>query len=181
MARPKGSNSKVKPEANTAPVTIPADLEIRLSLWWEAQAALAHWKEKELALRNAIVLQAFNAAKLEGVERVALPGGFQLECNKVQSYTANNADHATEKLLAAIGPVRPDLAIGLVKWTPDLSKTAYRELLEKAAELQEAIGQAFMYSDSSAPIPNLIELMAAAISIKPGQPQLSVVAPKAAE
>jgi hypothetical protein len=140
-----------------------------LKEWYEQKAALDSAKEKEFALRQTIVNTCgFDPTKFEGSETVNIGNGWKLKALKVQSYKVCNDNGEAMKVLNLIGSAtganRPDLAQRLVKWNPDLSVTTYKEI-------QPII-------DS---VEGLKEALAAAITIKPGSPQLELIAPEKAE
>jgi hypothetical protein len=147
---PKAKSVQLSPEVSTA-----------LAAWQVAQAELARIKQQEFGLRQQIILTAgFDPTKLEGSETLEIGQGWKLVAKKVQSYNLTNKNGETLALLNAIGAYDPALAQSLVDWQPELHIKPYREFL--ASPIAEAVK------------PQL----AAALTVKPGSPQLELEAPK---
>lgn len=170
MPRTKGSKNKKSEVANgtqqqVSSVTIPQqDRDTMITEWKRASDEVKQWKEKEHALRQALVVQLFDGTKLEGAETIDLGyGGWQLRATKEQTYNASNKDGETDKLLDVLENRDRDLAEKLVRWQPEISKPTYRQTLELAQK----------YSDNE-----VLAALHAAITIKPGMPQLEMIPPK---
>lgn len=150
-----------KRKARLKPIEITADTGALLTQWYEASTQLKELAERESAYRMNLVTRLFDNSKLEGDQTIDL-GGWRLKASKVQHYSATNDSGQTERLLGFIAGNDPALAAELVKWKPELSKTAYRKLLEVTAEVTE-----------------IQPYLAAAITVKPGMPTLELIPPKA--
>lgn len=142
-------------------VDLKQDTSTRLYEWYQKQAALAQLKADEGALRQNLAMALFNKEKIEGSETIDIGNGWKLKVEKEQNVTATNASDQTVALLQQIGALDPQLAQNLVKWTPEISKTAYRDLIALAEKN-----------------PTLKPFMLAAITVKPGMPQLTMIEPK---
>lgn len=155
--------------AKAKEVELTPEVSLLLQQWSQANQQLDKVKAEEFALRQQVVMKAgFDPAKLEGSQTIAIGNGWKLKVNKVQNYSLTNNQHETETLLnqIAIGAPeknngRPDIALGLVKWNPDMSIRTYKELLPLVEEL------------------GCGSLLAAALTIKPGAPQLELIPPEA--
>lgn len=142
-------------------IELPADRETLLKEWKEISEWIKTAQNKENQLRLKLVSDLFTAEKLEGSETVDIGWGYRLKATKNLNYNATNKEGQTEKLLAAVHAIDPGTAQALVRWQPELSVTAYRALLtllEKHPELKE--------------------VAALAITVKPGMPELEMIAPK---
>mgnify|MGYP001561094370 CR=1 FL=1 len=136
-----------------------------LLAWEESKTALEVAKEKEMQLRKKVVDFAFDQNKQSGTERIELGNGWQAKAVKKVNYgwikSGDKVDKAAiDKALAKIeklgGAVGELIAERLVKWTPDLSLTEYKQLDEKYKKI---IDEVIVTSD--------------------GAPTLEVIAPKA--
>jgi hypothetical protein len=150
-------------------VTLNAEQLELLKNWYEQDNQLKAIKKTEFTLRQQVVNKCgFDPAKLEGSQTLDIGGGWKLKAIKVQTYKVENdkgeAMVALNIIGGATGANRPDLAQRLVDWKPMLSVTTYKEI-------QPLIDQ----------IPGLKEALSAAITIKPGSPQLELVAPEVEE
>lgn len=144
-------------------VVIPNDIGQRIKQWRELDEWLKEAKGNEHALRQALVNDAgFNATKLEGSESLDIGYGWKLKAIKVQNYTATNENSAMEQLLTALAAIDPSLSIGFVKWVPEISTKHYKDVILPIAEKH----------------PELAALLSAAITVKPGMPQLELIPPK---
>lgn len=139
----------------------------RLLVEWEAQkAALEVAKEKEMTARKAVVDFAFDPNKTSGTERIELGNGYQAKAVKKINYgfvkdaegklNKRAIDKALEKIEKIGGPVGELIAERLVKWTPDLSLTEYKQLDEKYKKVIDEV-----------------------IVTTEGAPTLEIIAPKA--
>lgn len=139
----------------------------RLLVEWEAQkAALEVAKEKEMTARKAVVDFAFDQNKTSGTERIELGNGYQAKAVKKINYgfvkdaegklNKRAIDKALEKIEKIGGAVGELIAERLVKWTPDLSLTEYKQLDEKYKKVIDEV-----------------------IVTTEGAPTLEIIAPKA--
>jgi len=139
----------------------------RLLVEWEAQkAALEVAKEKEMTARKAVVDFAFDPNKTSGTERIELANGYQAKAVKKINYgfvkdaegklNKRAIDKALERIEKIGGPVGELIAERLVKWTPDLSLTEYKQLDEKFKKIIDEV-----------------------IVTSEGAPTLEIIAPKA--
>lgn len=150
-------------------VTLSKAMDDALLEWLNLRQQKASLDAKEFELRQRIVREAgFDVKKLEGSESVEIGKGYKLKVVKVQNYTLTNEHGETSALLDAIGidMERADLAVGLVKWKPDMSTKTYKELLD-AIKDSEAKG-----------VEKTRSALAKALTVKPGAPQLELVAPE---
>lgn len=142
----------------------------KLGEWFELRTQKAVSDAREFELRQAIVREAgFTVAKLAGTETIDIGGGWRLQAVKVQNMTMTNEQGQTANLLAKIAERRHELAVGLVKWKPELSTKTYKELIEWLESLD---GPDADYANEVG------ALLAAALTIKPGAPQLEVLEPE---
>lgn len=140
----------------------------KLTEWKNAADALQAAKEKELELRLWLVVNSgiFDAKKLEGSETIEIENfpGWRISADKVMNYTVTSPEAAlnVQNIIgSATGADRADIASALIKWKPELSTKAYRDvqpLVEKVQGLKEAL--------------------AAAVTIKSGTPQFELLPPK---
>lgn len=145
-------------------VTVSPERAERLRRWYEIQPQLEAIKAEEHALREAIVLDMFDPKKLEGVQTIDLGNGWRLKADKKMNITATNESGQIVAVGAALQPLDEALANSLVRWKPEVSTKVYREVLALAETHQD-----------------LKPLLFAAISVKPGMPELTMVPPKAEE
>ena len=138
---------------------------------WQAKAKqLEQIKREEFELRQWLVFNAglFDTDKIEGSQTLNIGNGWKLAADKVQNYTATNENGeilaAMNLLGSATGGNRPDLAQSLARWKAELSISTYRKVIEIVDT-----------------IPGLKELLAKAITIKQGAPQLELIPPKDGE
>ena len=125
--------------------------EFLVTEWWRACIDLAAAKAKESKLRDQLVKELFNADKDAGTEAIEIGNGYKLKSVKKLDYKLNNKEGAVTALVAIIDP---ELARKLVKWTPKLSESTYKNL---DAETQK--------------------LFDGCLTIKPGKPSLKIIAP----
>lgn len=144
------------------PVVMSEDRNVRLLRWNELSKQIAEMKNEENQLRQAIVLELFDATKLEGTQTVDLGNGWRLKSTKNQNYSATNESGQTETLLNTVGAIDQGLAAGLVKWKPEISTKVYRDVLALVGAH-----------------PELAVPLAAAITVKPGMPELELISPDA--
>lgn len=152
-----------------AKVDLTQDMNTLLMRWKEVSDQVALLKSEENQLRMKIVASSFDAAKLEGVQTLELGQGWRLKATKNLNISATNESSQTEKLLNELGKIDPGLAQGLVRWKPDVSTKTYREVVELVTKKN---GETLMH-------PELAVAFAAAVTVKPGMPELELVPPKA--
>ena len=124
----------------------------KLAFWYENAKALASLKELESKLRTELIIELFNKDKDSGTESVEMPNGFQLKATKKLDYKLDNKQGQVEAVTAIL---EPELAKKLVKWKPELSVSAYKEI-----------------------DPQTQKLFDGCLTIKPGMPSLEIVPPK---
>jgi hypothetical protein len=144
-----------------AKVDLDKDTTQLITDWVQASSQLAEVKSKENQLRVKLVEMNFTATKLEGTESIDIGWDYRLKATKSMNYSATNQSGQMEALLSAVAAIDPGIAQSLVKWKPELSVTAYREVLKLAEQH-----------------PALNALIAAATTVKPGMPVLELIPPK---
>ena len=143
-----------------------AERDRLLLSWEESKKALEVAKEKEMEQRKAVVAFAFDPNKESGTERIELGNGYQAKAVKKINYgfvkdaegklNKRAIDKALERIEKIGGPVGELIAERLVKWTPDLSLTEYKQLDEKYKKIIDEV-----------------------IVTSEGAPTLEIIAPKA--
>ena len=126
-----------------------AERDRLLLAWEESKKALEVAKEKEMEQRKAVVAFAFDPNKESGTERIELGNGYQAKAVKKVNYGFLKTEDgklnkaAIDKALAKIekvgGAVGELIAERLVKWTPDLSLTEYKQLDEKFKKIIDEV------------------------------------------
>ena len=126
-----------------------AERDRLLLAWEESKKALEVAKEKEMEQRKAVVAFAFDPNKESGTERIELGNGYQAKAVKKVNYGFVKTEDgklnkaAIDKALAKIekvgGTVGELIAERLVKWTPDLSLTEYKQLDEKFKKIIDEV------------------------------------------
>jgi hypothetical protein len=139
------------------------DVDRLLLDWQEAKQILDAAKEKEMILRKMIVEESdlFDENKTDGTETRELGNGWKLKAVKKTNYTVDNTDGVAFEILrdiAAMDPVSAHIAKDVLKFTPELRLTKYRELNPQARRLLDSI-----------------------ITTKPGAPTLELLPPKGDE
>lgn len=126
--------------------------------WLNSVKMLAAAKADEVTRRNAIVAMCF-PNPTEGTNNLVLGNGYTLKCVVKYNYTMDKDNAKVEAALEAIerlGDEGKFLSDRIVRWTPELSVTEYRELGPKyKAEIDKVV------------------------TIKPGQSSLELAEPKA--
>jgi hypothetical protein len=146
------------------------EMSLKLGEWIKQRAAYKDLEAKEFALRQELVLNAgFDQTKLEGSQTIGIGFGCRLKAGKTMYYSLTNAQGETSNLLAKIAEKRHDLAVGLVQWKPDMSQKTYKELLEWLESLDGIEGAEYANEVAA--------LLAAAVTVKPGAPQLEFIEP----
>lgn len=120
-----------------------------LSRWEASKAALEAAKEAEMTLRKKVVDIAFDPNKKAGTERVELANGYELKSVKKINYgfvkgvdgkgVDKNKIDAALAVIEADGPVGELIAQRLVKWSPELSLTEYKQLSEAHKKAIDAV------------------------------------------
>jgi hypothetical protein len=128
------------------------ELLAHIQTWYDLQLQLSTVKDRELEWRNFVLQRVFGEVgedKTSGAKK--LPGAWKLEFKRQIKTTVDK--EALPAVLTAIRKlkVNPDL---FIDWDPKLKLAALKEQPEKVQEL-----------------------MAEVLTRKPGQPQLSLVAP----
>jgi hypothetical protein len=134
-----------------APMPLSPDQLTKLREWWELCVHVAFVKAKESKLRDELVKEFFNADKDAGTETIEIANGYKLKSVKKLDYKLNNKEGAVTALVAIIDP---ELAQKLVKWTPKLSESTYKNL-----------------------DPQTQKLFDGCLTIKPGKPSLKIIPP----
>jgi hypothetical protein len=114
-----------------------AERDRLLALHETAKQELEAAKEKEMILRKKCVDFAFDQDKKSGTENIALANGYKAKAVKKLTYGFVQNDEglvdkdAIEKALVKIeqdGTAGKMIAERLIKWTPSLSLTEYKQL-----------------------------------------------------
>lgn len=113
----------------------------RLLVDWQAkQAALAAAKEAEMTARKLAVMFMHDPAKSGTTENVELGGGYKAKMKVPVNYGfVKREDGKTDKarIEKALSKIEKDgeagelIAERLIKWTPELSLTEYKQLSDK--------------------------------------------------
>lgn len=101
-----------------------------MAAWVQAETKLQEVKLDEMLLRKAVFEVKFPNIQ-EGTHRVPLANGYQLKAVGKLNYKLANKQGETEKVLEELektGNKGAFLADRLVKWSPELSITEYRQL-----------------------------------------------------
>lgn len=127
-----------------------------LSKWHQAVKVLEAAKATELELRNAAVKALFDGTK-SGTQSIDLGNGYKVKAVVKFNYSLDKEkiDGALAKM-EAMGDEGKLLASRLVKWSPSLSTTEYKELPAKYVGIIDDV-----------------------LTISPGTPSLELVEPKA--
>lgn len=127
---------------------------LMLKQWTEAKAALEHFKELELRLRNGLVEEAFPKKKAlaEGTFKHQLPHGWSLDMSAKVNVTIDEAVLISTLQLLRDNDIDDALIFGT---KPTFIKAGYKEL---------SVGHK--------------KLVQTALTFKDGTPTLSLVAPK---
>ena len=165
------SNQPHMAKAKTTVLT--TEISVKLLEWKLEKERLDAIQETEFALRQWLVLNAgFDPEKLEGSQTLAIGNGWKLAADKTMNYNVTNEEGEALQVLnllgSATGANRPDLAQSLVRWKPDLSVKTYKDVLPLIEALDDADLKARLKSS-----------LAKAVTIKPGAPQLKLIAPDA--
>ena len=125
-----------------------AERDRLLLSWEESKKVLEVAKEKEMEQRKAVVAFAFDPNKESGTERIEIGNGYQAKAVKKINYGFVKTEDgklnkaAIDKALAKIekdGAMGELIAERLVKWTPDLSLTEYKQLDEKFKKIIDEV------------------------------------------
>lgn len=119
-----------------------------LLAWEQSKQAIEAAKSIEMERRKAFVAFAGDPDKKSGTERVELENGYQAKIVKKLNYGfIKNKEDKTDKdaienalqKIEAEGPVGELIAERLIKWTPDLSLTEYKQLSESHKAIIDAV------------------------------------------
>jgi hypothetical protein len=105
------------------PLTV--EQQAALNEWRESAAQSKFWKERESALRDAIVAALFDSSKDEGSQTIEIVPGWSAKATKKLDYKLDNSD---DKVIAVCAILDGDLAPKLIKWKPELSISTYKQL-----------------------------------------------------
>lgn len=152
-------------------VDLKQDMTALLTRWKEVSEQMAALKSEENQLRVKLVADNFDITKLEGTQTIDIGWGWRLRATKNLNISATNESGQTEALLNQVGKIDPGFAVGLVKWKPELATKVYREVL---ALVSKKDGEQLAH-------PELAVAFAAAVTVKPGMPELEMIPPKTEE
>ncbi len=123
----------------------PATLtpEQKLQRWLDAGKALAEAKAAEAEARLSVVdAFPFDEDIAEGTQRLPLAGGYQLKVVKKLNYKLSNDDNVCDQALTKIEKLDAEgafIAERLVKWSPSLSVSEYRDLPNRYREILDEV------------------------------------------
>lgn len=136
-----------------------------LANWEESKKRLEVAKDDEMNWRKKAVAFAFDPNKTSGTERIELGNGYEAKAVKKMNYgfvkTSDGAKVDKDKIEDALekieetGPVGELIASRLIKWTPDLSLTEYKQLTPEFKAIIDPV-----------------------LVLTPGAPTLEIIAPK---
>jgi hypothetical protein len=141
-----------------------AERDDLITRWMDAQSRLTSIKAEEHSLRQQLVTMCSDVNKFEGTETIDIGYGYSLRVKKDLNITASKDNNLVTALLAAVGSIDAGLANELVRWQAEIAKKAYRQVI--------ALAEAK---------PEIATALHAAITAKPGMPQLEMVPPKTDE
>ena len=159
-----GWGAAVQPEPEYGSPAWVVKRDALLAAWEASKTALETAKADEMAARKAFVDFSFDPNKREGTERIELHNGYEAKAVKKLNYTFKSYDPEIEvadavditlQKLEATGPEGKFIANRLVKWTPSLSLSEYRDLAPQYKAIVDTV-----------------------IETKEGAPTLEIVAPK---
>lgn len=154
-------------KAEVRRVDLDVESDALLNQWFAAQQQLEQVKANENALRMRVTAKLGDPNKLSGTENIDINGsGYILKIEKTINYTMTNEDNATSLFLDGLAAINPALCIGWGKWTPELSVSHYKEVILPIINDERHV--------------NVKALAAAAIKMKPGMAQVSLIPPKTA-
>ena len=104
--------------------TTPEQTEL-LTRWNDAKQQADIFKREESTLRDAVVKSFANAEMLEGTETFDLPADYKLKISKKLDYKLSNKNGEVSAIHALLSV---ELAEKLIKWTPELSVSTYKNL-----------------------------------------------------
>lgn len=117
--------------------------------WDATKKVLADAKDKEARLRKEIIAMEFSGAK-SGTNRVQLGNGYALKAVVRYNYkiTKNEAVEPPDysHLQHYLAQLPPAVAQSIIKWTPELSETVYKQLTE---EERKIVNQFLLITDGS--------------------------------
>jgi len=129
---------------------ITKEINDKLVEWNALKHQLNMMSVRENELRREIVKSLFTAKP--GTERLELGNGYTLKAVKKENFTLKNNNHETEIALANWDQLTRNT---LVKWKPEISIAAYKNLTDDQRK----------------------HLLDTCLEIKPGMPELEIVAP----
>lgn len=168
-AQPSPTATTTAAPAATSIAVPQADRDRLIGEWHQAKQALIEVQDKERVLRQMLVTMLFDGTKLEGSETVDIGYGCKLKSTKEMYYNATNKDgqlDAVNNALAARGAEAEAMFDELINWAPEVRVKAYRKILETVEK----------YNDQE-----MKTLLHAAITVKPGMPQLELITPATPE
>lgn len=127
-----------------------------LMAWWEADKAAKIAKANEENLRYAVLPMMFPQPYV-GTNNVELGGGYKLKAEYKQNYSIkkNEVTEDYSHVPAVLAKLPPAVAARLVRWKPELSITAYKELTAEEQAIVNTI-----------------------VTITDGKPTLEMITPK---
>lgn len=139
--------------------TLPVGTHNRDSVilaWWGAAKRLAELKQTESELRREVVELCFPSPKI-GVNKEPLGSGYVLKADVKQTYTVNK-NEAVEPpdyshVQAVLAQLPPSVAASLIRWKPELSVSAYKQLTQE----EQAIVNKIITIKDSTPSLEMIE------------------------
>lgn len=140
---------------NNPPPAPPApnmQRDLLLTAWQTIKTRMAQDKDEEKKLRAQIVEMEFKGAKT-GTNRVPLGNGWMLKAviNLTYKITKNEAVEPPDysHIPGILAQLPPAVAQGLIKWTPELSESAYKQLTE---EERKIVNQMLVITNGSSTI-----------------------------
>lgn len=103
-----------------------------LSRWKSAADQMVHWRETESKLRDEVIAAIFTPSKDEGSETVEIVPGWKAKATKKLDYKLKNDEGQVEALAAILDDQTKKQ---LIRWKPELSVSAYKQLDEATQQL----------------------------------------------
>ena len=124
--------------------------------WWGAAKRLAEVKQAESQLRKEVFEMCFPTPKI-GVNKEPLGSGYVLKADVKQTYTINK-NEAVEppdysNVAEVLAQLPPAVASSLIRWKPELSISAYKQLTQE----EQAIVNKILTIKDSTPSLEMIE------------------------
>ena len=124
----------------------PPDRDAKIMEWNIAKEQLANWKDKEAKLRKEVIHVAFPAGK-SGTNKLELGMGYELKAVIKYNYKIEKgADGTYNYIMPLLAQLPKQVADSLIKWTPELSQTAYKQLTK---EEQAIVNQFVVITEGS--------------------------------